>query len=155
MWLLPAMVAGLVLPRRESDAWSIRPTGSESGERVRNTGKRPRSSTGACHQSADEAAQLLRGGATRDNLLPVFQLDQQATGIELHQLHHRIEIDDVRSVHLAEDFGIQTRGELAEAGMQQVALALGVNLRVIAARRDVLNLADVDRQDAFSSPGEE
>src|SRR5262249_22196394 len=72
-----------------------------------------------------------------------------------HQLHHRIEIDDVRSVHLAEDFRIQTRGELAEAGVQQVALALAVDLRVIAARRDVLNLADVDRQDALSSPREE
>src|SRR5215471_4178736 len=43
MWLLPAMVARLVLPSRASDARSIRPTGSQTGECVRSTGERRRS----------------------------------------------------------------------------------------------------------------
>src|SRR5215472_4837036 len=65
MWLLPAIVARLVLPCRASGARSIRPTDSESGGWVRNTGERPRS--GPSKECVNGAGQRIQRARARDD----------------------------------------------------------------------------------------
>ena len=78
-----------------------------------------RSACSGRSDSASQLPQLLRSRAARDDDGAVLQRDREAAVVVRPHVLDRVEVDDVRAVHLAEARRVEARRELREGHVQQ------------------------------------
>src|SRR6185503_19840457 len=101
----------------------------------------------------EELSKLLGAGAAGRNFRAIAEIENETT-VEFLRGDHMVEIDGVRPMHAQKAGWVKTRGEFAQAKMDQKLLLVRMNLSVDVARLEPDDVADQHRKQAVTIANE-